>query len=184
MNAKRSYRILAILILFAGAACLVACPNNNPSAGGSGSEKQQIKIDTPASAPASAPASVPAASRPAASAPRQTVWLTDFDKALVQAESEGKYLVVDFFATWCGPCKVMEQTTLADNRVRRKLDDFVPVKIDVDQHTDLASRYGIRSIPTTAVLEADGQPLASAVGYLDTDSFLEFLSEAGKLPDA
>ena len=65
-----------------------------------------------------------------------------------------KPVVCDFFATWCGPCKmlgpVIEQVA-ADHA-----DKAVFVKVDVDECPDLAARYGIMSIPFVAVFRRNG----------------------------
>ena len=112
------------------------------------------------------------------SMPQEIAWLTDYDKALQQAKKEDKLVVIDFFATWCGPCKMMERTTFADERVRRRMTEFVPLKIDVDQQREIAAKYGIQSLPTTAVVGSDGRSVTRAIGYLDADRFLEVLSQA------
>ena len=98
----------------------------------------------------------------------ETVWLTDYDAALKQAQATNKLVVVDFFATWCGPCKMMERDTFADKKVRQQLTNFVTLKIDVDRQPQLAAKYGIEGMPTTLVIDATGKPLARAVDYLAT----------------
>ena len=90
----------------------------------------------------------------------------EFDEII----AEGKVLV-DFFAVWCGPCKmivpVLEE--IADER-----DDVIIVKVDVDETPDLARRYGIMSIPTL-LLFRDGQLVSKTMGYQDKDSLNDFI---------
>lgn len=105
-------------------------------------------------------------------------WLTDFDAALKQANAEKKLIVVDFFATWCGPCKEMDRTTFQDAEVIKKMAAFIPLKIDVDKHEDIAARYGIEAMPTSGVLDAEGNPLLGARGYMDAADFIKFLERA------
>lgn len=105
-------------------------------------------------------------------------WLTDYEVALQEAKTEDKLVVIDFFATWCGPCKTMEKTTFADKRVRNRMKDFVPLKIDVDRQTKIAQQYGIQAMPTTAVVKPSGEPVAGAMGLLQVDAFLSLLAQA------
>lgn len=84
---------------------------------------------------------------------------TDFP-ALVQND---KLLVVDFFATWCGPCKKLSPTL---DEVSEEFGDRVNiVKVDVDESEDLAMTYGIRSVPTVLFFK-NGQQVDKFVGAL------------------
>lgn len=84
---------------------------------------------------------------------------TDFP-ALVQ---DDKLLVVDFFATWCGPCKKLSPTL---DEVSEEFGDHVNiVKVDVDESEDLAMTYGIRSVPTVLFFK-NGQQVDKFVGAL------------------
>ena len=84
---------------------------------------------------------------------------TDFP-ALVQ---DDKLLVVDFFATWCGPCKKLSPTL---DEVSEEFGDRVNiVKVAVDESEDLAMTYGIRSVPTVLFFKK-GQQVDKFVGAL------------------
>ena len=84
---------------------------------------------------------------------------TDFP-ALVQ---DDKLLVVDFFATWCGPCRKLSPTL---DEVSEEFGDRVNiVKVDVDESEDLAMTYGIRSVPTVLFFK-NGQQVDKFVGAL------------------
>lgn len=113
----------------------------------------------------------------------EIAWLSDYDAALTQARADGKLVVIDFFATWCAPCKLMERNTFTDSNVRKRVSDFVALKIDVDRQLDLAQRYGIEGLPTTLVIDAEGKPVTGAVGYLDPESFLKLLERASESRD-
>ena len=76
---------------------------------------------------------------------------------------EDKLLVVDFFATWCGPCKKLSPTL---DEVSEELGEQVNiVKVDVDESADLAMDYGIRSVPTVLFFKT-GQQVDKFVGAL------------------
>ena len=76
---------------------------------------------------------------------------------------EDKLLVVDFYATWCGPCKKLSPTL---DEVSEELGEPVNiVKVDVDESEDLAMDYGIRSVPTVLFFK-NGQQVDKFVGAL------------------
>lgn len=76
---------------------------------------------------------------------------------------EDKLLVVDFYATWCGPCKKLSPTL---DEVSEEFGEQVNiVKVDVDESEDLAMDYGIRSVPTVLFFK-NGQQVDKFVGAL------------------
>ena len=85
----------------------------------------------------------------------------DFDAAI----ATGKVLV-DFWATWCGPCLMMGQK-IADE-LEPSMPDLTVVKVNVDEAPELAARFGIMSIPALFCFK-DGAPCGSFVGVTDTD---------------
>ena len=70
-------------------------------------------------------------------------------------------VLVDFFATWCGPCKMMGP--VLDNFEKASAGTVKVVKVDVDQNPELAAQFGVMSIPTLVVFK-DGVAKAVAVG--------------------
>ena len=75
-----------------------------------------------------------------------------------------KPILFDFFATWCGPCRM--QTPIIEE-LAKKMGDAVEIrKVDVDEHMDLAEKYGIRVVPTL-IIEKDGKVLHSLEGVTD-----------------
>ncbi len=70
-------------------------------------------------------------------------------------------VLVDFFATWCGPCKMLAPVL---EEVDKNIPDLTIAKIDVDEESELASAFRISSIPTL-VLFKDGKVVDSAIGY-------------------
>lgn len=72
------------------------------------------------------------------------------------------YALVDFFATWCGPCKML--SPIIEN-IANSRDNIKVAKVDVDKHEDLAKTYGVMSIPTL-ILFKNGQVVATKVGFV------------------
>jgi len=84
-----------------------------------------------------------------------------------------KPVLFDFFATWCGPCKM--QTPIIEE-LAKKMGDAVEIrKIDVDQHMDLAEKYQIRVVPTL-IIEKDGKIIQSLEGVTDAGTLEKILS--------
>lgn len=83
--------------------------------------------------------------------------MKDFEEAI-----NSDYALVDFFATWCGPCKMMGPVleNVAANR-----DNIKIIKVDVDKFESLAKTYGVMSIPTL-ILFKKGQIVDKKVGFV------------------
>ena len=103
-------------------------------------------------------------------------WGENYEEAVERAGEDGKLVLMEFFAEWCGACEAMERTTFADDRVRDAVGAFVPLKVDVDKQPHIAQLYGIESLPTTVIVEPSGEPVAGVVGYMQSEDFLEWLA--------
>ena len=85
-------------------------------------------------------------------------------KKLIQEDK----ILVDFFATWCGPCKMLAP-------VLEKAESEVKViKVDTDEFDDLAREYGVMSIPTLVLLEK-GKEVKRKIGFIDKNNLEKFL---------
>jgi len=83
-----------------------------------------------------------------------------------------KPILFDFFATWCGPCRM--QTPIIEE-LAKKMGDAVEIrKVDVDQHMDLAEKYGIRVVPTL-IIDKDGKVVQSLEGVTDAATLEKLL---------
>ena len=87
-----------------------------------------------------------------------------------EAVKSGRALV-DFYADWCGPCRMMAPILEA---VAAEKEDLLVAKVNVDENAELASRYGVMSIPTLVVLE-DGEEIKRIVGARPKDALLQEL---------
>lgn len=90
-------------------------------------------------------------------------------KELVKKEG---LVLVDFFATWCGPCQML---TPVLEELDEQLNGSVTIaKINVDTESDLAAEFRISSIPTLVLLK-DGKPVDSAIGYRDLNFLIDMI---------
>ncbi len=82
--------------------------------------------------------------------------------------------LVDFFATWCGPCK-MQGRILED--VKKEVGDMATIlKIDIDANRELAARYRVQSIPTL-IMFRNGEPVWRAVGLQQAHVLVDKIRE-------
>ena len=82
-------------------------------------------------------------------------------------------VLVDFFATWCGPCKMLAPL-LEEIDERKETGELLIVKVDVDESPEIAMKYGIQSIPTLFLFN-DGKIVNNALGYMPKPQLLNFL---------
>jgi thioredoxin 1 len=106
-------------------------------------------------------------------------WEKDLPAAIERAQSEGKPVLVNFYADWCVWCKRLESTTLRDAKVAALLSDrVVPVNLDVDgDGRELSNQYRVDGLPTVLVLDASGREIGRIPGYMPPTGFLEKVEE-------
>jgi thiol:disulfide interchange protein len=124
-------------------------------------------------------------SRP--SAAEGVVW-TRYADGMARAKKLRKPVVVDFYASWCHWCKVMDRTTFADRKVVARLAaDYVAVRIDMESPSPItvkghslspqeyAAMLGVTGLPSVAFLSKEGEVVTVVPGYLEADTFLPLL---------
>ncbi|MEX2657605.1 MAG: thioredoxin fold domain-containing protein [Balneolales bacterium] len=118
-------------------------------------------------------------------------WVS-IEKAQEKALDDGKYIVLDVYAEWCGFCRRMNLETYADQRVQDALDRyFHPVRINSESERkvtflnedytqrELAMNFGVNTLPTTIFISPEGEPIAAQPGFIDADIFHRMLSYVG-----
>ena len=91
----------------------------------------------------------------------------NFEEEVLKSD---KPVIIDFYATWCGPCKMMSPII---DEISKECSDKVKVgKIDTDENASLAEEYGIMSIPTFLAFK-NGKMIGTAVGMQDKAEILK-----------
>ena len=93
---------------------------------------------------------------------------TNFQDEVLNSD---KTVLIDFYADWCGPCKMFSPVVEA---VAKENEDIKVVKINVDKAQDLAIQYQVMSIPTTVVIK-EGKEVNRAVGMVSKSDLLEMV---------
>ncbi len=92
-------------------------------------------------------------------------WFHSFDEAMKVAKATGKVMMVDFYAVWCGPCKMMDAEVFQSAGFGDKAKDFILVKVDAEQDVANAKKYGVSAYPTVKFINGNGQIVHEFVGY-------------------
>ena len=84
-------------------------------------------------------------------------------------ENQG-VVVVDFFATWCGPCKML--APVFEQAGEEMKNDATFLKVDIDQSLEIAQQFKISTVPTMIIFK-DGKPVESLVGFMPKESIVQ-----------
>lgn len=85
-----------------------------------------------------------------------------------------KLVIVDFFATWCGPCQML--TPILVNLDKKYSDEVEIYKVNVDENQDAAIRYGVSAMPTLVFFK-NGEEIERQVGYMDEEELSKLIEE-------
>ncbi len=94
----------------------------------------------------------------------------NFDKEVLESKTK---VLVDFNATWCGPCKMLGPVL---EEIASENDKVKIVSVDVDENSELAETYEVSSIPCL-VLFKDGKEISRSVGFMNKDDVIDFIGE-------
>ena len=106
-----------------------------------------------------------------------------FSTAVKKAKAEHKYIFVDAYTTWCGPCKQLKNITFRDSEAADFFNkNFVNLSVDMEKGDgiDLASKWDVLAYPTLLVIDANGKILLRSIGYVDAKQLIAFGENALK----
>jgi len=104
-------------------------------------------------------------------------WLSSFEDAKKMALATNKLVLVDFWASWCGPCKRMDSESWNQEDVRSLMSNYIPVKIDLDNNKSLAAKYGVRGIPYIFIMDGNGKVIHQQMGYKRKSEVVDLLNK-------
>lgn len=99
------------------------------------------------------------------------IFQEEFEQKVLKADHP---VVVDFFAEWCGPCKMLAPVL---DKLEGEFDDYEFVKVNIDENQELAEEYEVFSIPNVCVFKG-GQLVDRNVGFASEDDLREFIAKA------
>jgi thiol-disulfide isomerase/thioredoxin len=107
----------------------------------------------------------------------QSGWNNNYEQALKLSKALNKPILVDFMASWCGPCKMMDRDVWSKEDIAVLKNNYIPLKIDIDLYSDVANKYRVKSIPNIMILDSYGNTLFTSLGYKRKQEVAKFLSE-------
>ena len=96
---------------------------------------------------------------------------TEFESKVINSD---RVSLVDFFATWCGPCQML---TPVLEKISEERNDFDIYKVDIDEEMELAIKYGVEVVPTMIIFKG-GNPVGRLEGFHDKSSLIEEISKS------
>jgi len=103
-----------------------------------------------------------------------------FKELIAKAKKENKIVFMDAYASWCGPCKMMERNIFTQKSVGDYYNsNFVNARFDMEkgEGREIAAKYGVRSYPTYLFLNGDGELVSQNYGYMEESPFLAMAHE-------
>ena len=106
-----------------------------------------------------------------------------WEELLEKAKKENKPFFVDFYTSWCYPCKLLERKTFSSPKVGNFANkNFIPYRLNAESRKGLpiARKYGVRAYPTIIFFNSKGEVIGTHIGFVGPDQFLQILEQYSK----
>lgn len=107
-----------------------------------------------------------------------------YEEGMQLAKQQGKPVMINFYSTWCSACKTMDRTVFEDPQIVETSKQFVNIKVNVGNHQEIGSKYGIYATPTTIILDSRGNEIRSVLGSSSAGHFHQYMVEVLEIEDA
>lgn len=105
-----------------------------------------------------------------------------YEQAIKQAKATDSFVLIDFYTTWCGPCKKLDKETYSDAAVLEFMEGMIPLKLDSEKGAgiDISKRHKVAAWPTIMLLDANGKEIDRVVGYVNAEEFIQRIGDYQK----
>ena len=104
-------------------------------------------------------------------------WLYSLEDAKKMAIATNKLILVDFWASWCGPCKKMDSESWSKDEIKQMMKNYVSVQIDIDIDKELARKYNVQGIPYIFILDPNGEVVYQQMSYMNKNQVKNLLDK-------
>lgn len=104
-------------------------------------------------------------------------WLTSLEDAQKLAIATNKNILIDFWATWCGPCKKMDMDSWSKPEVKELMNNYVPLKIDIDVYRGISRKYNVKAIPYVFIVDPNGKVVFQKLSYMNKSELMKVLKK-------
>jgi thioredoxin 1 len=107
--------------------------------------------------------------------------VNSLEEAKKAAKKEKKIIFIDAYASWCGPCKMLDKNTFSDASVGKYFNEkFINFKVDCEKHADgpeVMKTYGVSAYPTLLWVDAEGKLVKKEIGYKSPEQLLRAVQD-------
>ncbi len=108
---------------------------------------------------------------------RPIVWYYTMQEGLNAASITKKPIMIDFYTTWCGPCKMLDENTYAHPTIMSEAQNYISVKLNAEYYRTDAERYSISKYPTVIWADSAGNERYRITGAMGPDRFLPLMQQ-------